>query len=87
MGIKEYREKIDEIDDILLEKFQERMKVVKEIGEYKKEKGLPVTDEKREEELLKRIAEKATPELSEYAGEFFDTIIKISKDYQKRGNK
>lgn len=47
-----YRKKIDEIDKKLLELFSKRITYAKLIGEYKKEKKLPIRDKKRELEII-----------------------------------
>jgi chorismate mutase-like protein len=54
-----YRDEIDTIDNELLTLFAKRFIVVKNIGEYKKEKGLPIIDKTREEAKLQSLYEKA----------------------------
>ena len=44
MDLEVLRTKIDEIDASLIKLLEERLNIAKEIGEYKKEKGLPVAD-------------------------------------------
>lgn len=53
--IHELREKIDEIDEEILELLDERVAVARKIGEIKREKGISITDAEREEEVLKRV--------------------------------
>ena len=50
----EYRKQIDEVDAELLKLFEQRMDIVKNIGEYKREHGLGVFDAKREQDKLAR---------------------------------
>lgn len=52
--IHELRERIDEIDEEILELLDERVDTSKEIGEIKREKGISITDTEREEEVLER---------------------------------
>lgn len=54
-----YRDEIDTIDNELLALFAKRFAVVKKIGEYKKEKGLPIIDKSREEAKILSLSEKA----------------------------
>ena len=44
MDLLEIRQRIDEIDNRLVELFVERMKITEEVSTYKKVNGLPVLD-------------------------------------------
>lgn len=52
--IYEFREKIDEIDEEILDLLDERVAVAKKIGEIKRERGISITDNDREKEVLER---------------------------------
>ncbi len=56
--LTKFREKINEIDAKLLQLIADRISVVKEVGEYKKENGLQIVDPEREEKLLQTLTEK-----------------------------
>ena len=49
--IKQFREKLDEIDIEILELLMERMDIVKRIGLIKKRQNLSIIDKNREEEV------------------------------------
>ena len=68
MDIQELRGKIDRVDDELVRLYGERMELAREIGRYKREKGLPVLDTERERNLLNRVGEKAGAENDFYNG-------------------
>lgn len=53
------REKIDALDGELLEALARRMEVVKEIGRYKKARGMELRDEERLRALLARQLDRA----------------------------
>ncbi len=53
------RKEIDEIDDHILDLIAKRQEVVKKIGTYKKNNNLPIVDNKREQEKLAVLKEKA----------------------------
>jgi chorismate mutase len=53
------RKRIDEIDDQILKALSERVEVCKQIGEIKKQRGLPVRDQSRECEVYSKAKEKA----------------------------
>ena len=54
-GLAALRAEIDRVDGALVPLLAERMRLSDEIGRHKKEKALPVRDEAREEELLRRV--------------------------------
>lgn len=83
MDLAELRNAIDDIDEQLLRLYEKRMAVAKSVAEYKKEHGLPVFQGGREEEVLQRIAEMSSAELSGGAKLLFTNIMDISKCYQR----
>ena len=62
MAIEELRAEIDRIDSEMIRLYGERMETARQIGLYKREHGLPVTDPAREREVLNRAGEKAGAE-------------------------
>ena len=65
MELKDYREKMDAIDDQLLPLFLQRMEVAAEIAAWKKANGIPVLDAGRERAKLRELEEKTPEELKE----------------------
>ena len=62
MDINELRKQIDDIDRQLVDLYCRRMETAREIGRYKRENGLAVTDSERERNLLNKVAEQAGEE-------------------------
>ena len=58
-SLTELRSQIDKLDDQLLELLSRRMRVSRDIGQYKKEHNMPVLQTQRYEELLARRAGQA----------------------------
>ncbi|WP_418992555.1 chorismate mutase [Alistipes sp.] len=58
-SLNELRSQIDKLDDQLLDLLAHRMRVSREIGQYKKEHAMPVLQTQRYEELLSRRAAQA----------------------------
>lgn len=75
---------IDAIDRQLLDLFQKRMNISKNIALYKSENGLAVFDPIRETAKLNDIYCKSCKDFSEYNKEFFTVIMNLSKDYQNK---
>ena len=83
MDLKDYRDKLDRIDESILALFHERMETVVEIAAYKKEHGLPVLAAGREKEILDRVRSASGEELAPYAASLFETLMYLSREYQK----
>lgn len=81
--IKNLREKIAEIDVKLAYDFTERMKLVKEIGEIKKELSLPICDAEQEKRVIDRNVTFVDDELKTYYKNLTVKLIELSKQYQK----
>lgn len=83
--LNKYRKQIDKIDKKLARLFEKRMDVAKRIGEYKKENGMEIFVAEREKAILdERSAEIKNPEYKEYAKEFFEKLMYISKEIQNK---
>ena len=81
--LKECRQKLDQIDREILEKFTQRMKTVEEIAQYKKENNLPVLDVSREREILIWANRNAPEELSLHSVTLFRTLMELSRARQR----
>jgi len=83
--MKKIRKHIDRIDTVLITILAERMSLMPEIGKYKKEKNLPVFDEKREVAImegLKKIAKEHGLDEG-FVEEIFLSIFNESKRIQQ----
>lgn len=77
------RESIDRIDRQIVDLFEERMKVAKDVAEYKKNTGKKVFDPEREQQKLDTLGALASTEFNERAiQELFSQIMSISRKYQ-----
>ena len=79
----EYRKQIDEVDAELLKLFAQRMDIVKNIGEYKREHGLGVFDAKREQDKLARAVENVPEELKGQSVLLLRLLFELSRSYQQ----
>ena len=85
MELKEAREIISAIDEKMAELFEERMKAVKEIAEYKSARGLPVEDRERELDLINSMSTKIKDGLIRpFYVNFLQSTMDISKNWQRR---
>ena len=84
MTIEELRSRIDRIDSEMIRLYTERMETARQIGRYKKERGLPVADPGREQEVLDRAAEAAGEEYADGARALMGLLITRSRAAQER---
>lgn len=82
--LEEARKSINEIDREMAALFVRRMEAAKLISEYKTERGLPILDQSRENELIARNSEFVEDEiLRSYYVNFLKDTMSISRRYQQ----
>ncbi|MGC6768085.1 chorismate mutase [Enterococcus sp. LJL128] len=82
-SLEEQRKAIDSIDREMVELLEKRMQAVEKIAEIKKEQGTAVLDEKREQEVLKKIGSYVKKEeYKEALLKTYQQIMAVSKEYQ-----
>ena len=86
MDITELRNKIDNIDTELVKLFTERMNIAAQVADYKKENNLPIYVPARERLILQDVAEKAGPDLANYARVLYSMLFELSRSYQNKRN-
>lgn len=81
--LKKLRDEIDLIDQKMAKLFEERLQVVSRIAQIKKEKGLPVQDPFRENEVIKKNKEFIEEERFQvYYHDFMEMMMEITKAFQ-----
>ena len=84
MDLNEIRDRIDDVDDQLINLFCERMKLSNEVAAFKREKGIPVIDMDRERAKRNNIFEKSPEEFKEYLPLLYSVVFDLSRSYQNR---
>ncbi len=82
--LSKIREKINELDNQIINLWKERMEACLSVAQYKKENDLPILDSKREAELLNRIGNMAGDDLEVYSRVLYDTVMTVSRSYQHK---
>lgn len=82
MDLQEIRQNIDVIDDKIASLYGERMQLVKQVAESKKQTGKATFDPERERKILMRVTDKVDQDLQVYLKRVFETIFETSKAYQ-----
>lgn len=79
------RQTINEIDSEMAKLFERRMQAVKHVAEVKRQEGLPVLNNAREQEVISRNLELVLdPDIKDYYVNFIKDTMALSRDYQRR---
>lgn len=79
------RGSIDQVDAELVRLFARRMELARRVGAYKRERDLPILDPERERRVLEaRAAQADDPRLTGPVTEFFETLMRLSREEQQR---
>lgn len=83
--LEEARKIINEVDAEMAELFVKRMRAAEMVYEYKKEYGLPILDQKREDAVIERNSARIEDEvLREYYIDYLKHVMSVSRAYQYR---
>ena len=82
MNLEEIRLNIDLIDDKMADLYGERMKLVSQVSEAKKQTGKAVNDPDRERKILLRVSDRVDEDVQVYLKRVFETMFETSKAYQ-----
>ena len=81
--ILELRQKIDTLDEEIIQLLKKRMGISKEVGKLKEKLDIPVEDMGREQEIIDRLTQQAGINLSEeQLIRIFTAVFKSSKQIQ-----
>ena len=83
--LEKQRAEIDAIDREIVALFENRMQVVVDVARIKKENGMAIFDGSREKEVIAKVQSYLKDDhLKEELAEAYETLMKVSKDYQKK---
>ncbi|MBF1720148.1 MAG: chorismate mutase [Streptococcus sp.] len=83
--LEKQRAEIDAIDREIVALFERRMQVVVDVARIKKENGIAILDANREKEVITKVQSYLKDDtLKEELAEAYETLMKVSKDYQKK---
>lgn len=81
--LEELRVRLDEIDDQIVNLYEQRMEICAHVGEYKIQTGKKVLDRQREKEKLENVAGKASnPFNKKGVTELYEQLMSISRKLQ-----
>lgn len=83
--LEEARRMINEVDACMAELFVKRMRAAEMVYEHKKELGLPILDQKRENEVIEKNAARIEDDLLKgYYIDYLKHLMSVSRAYQYR---
>jgi chorismate mutase/prephenate dehydratase len=84
--ISTLRQAIDEIDENIMDLINQRLSLAKQIGDFKKQVGIQITDPERENEIMDRLLEKNNgPMGADGLRNIFGAIIAEGRNVQDTG--
>ena len=84
MELNELRKQIDKVDKQMAKLYEERMDIVKQIGNYKKEHNLPILDKERENLVKEKNHQYIiNKDLLPLYDEFISHLMDLSKRNEK----
>ena len=87
MNLDECREKINGIDEKMLSLFEERMSIVKDVAEYKRQNAMNIEDKAREKVLKDNLSTKINDDIvRKHYITFINSVLDSSKAYQRELN-
>ena len=84
MNLQELRKKIDEIDNSLIDLFQQRMDISAEIARYKLENNMPVYDPIRERDILENLSKKTKQRRESSIIALYSLLFELSRSEQEK---
>jgi monofunctional chorismate mutase len=84
MDLQELRKKIDEIDNCLVNLYQQRMDIAVDIARHKKQNNMPVYDPVREREVLAKVACRVPEERKSSIAALYLLIFELSRAEQEK---
>lgn len=83
-ALDEARAAINRVDLQMARLFEQRMRAVASVAEYKAARGLPVLDPERERWVVERNAARVSDEIRPYYARFLERAMQVSRQYQHR---
>ena len=83
MDMKDFRERIDEADDRLIQAFIDRMHTAADIAVHKHANNLPIIDTERERQKTISVLDKTPQELKSYTAALYQQLFDLSRNFQE----
>lgn len=80
--MKPFRERINALDDQIVDLLVERYKIIREVGAFKEENNIPTVVEERVKEVINRVGDRAGEDFEDIVCEVYALMIAIAHDVE-----
>jgi len=82
--LEKQRKRIDEIDQELVQLFEERTQAVEDVAKIKSANNMKILDSGREEKVIEKVQNYLkNPELKDEVADLYQNIMRISRSHQE----
>lgn len=80
--MKPFRERINAVDDKIVDLLVERYGIIREVGKFKQQHNIPTVVEERVKEVINRVGDRAGEENEDIVCEIYALMIAIAHDLE-----
>lgn len=80
--MKPFRDRINGLDDKIVDLLVERYKIIREVGAFKEENNIPTVVEERVKEVINRVGDRAGEDFEDIVCEIYALMIAIAHDVE-----
>lgn len=80
--MKPFRERINSLDDQIVDLLVERYKIIREVGAFKEANKIPTVVEERVKEVINRVGDRAGDDFEDIVCEVYALMIAIAHDVE-----
>lgn len=80
--MKPFRDRINAVDDQIVDLLVERYKIIREVGSFKEANNIPTVIEERVKEVINRVGDRAGEDFEDFICEVYALIIAIAHDVE-----
>ena len=80
--MKPFRDRINAVDDKIVDLMIERYKIIREVGAFKEQNNIPTVVEERVKEVINRVGDRAGEDYEDIVCEIYALMIAIAHDLE-----
>ncbi len=80
--MKPFRERINALDDQIVDLLVERYKIIREVGAFKEANNIPTVVEERVKEVINRVGDRSGDDFEDIVCEIYALMIAIAHDVE-----
>lgn len=80
--MKPFRDRINSLDDQIVDLLVERYKIIREVGAFKEANKIPTVQEERVKEVINRVGDRSGEDFEDIVCEIYALMIAIAHDVE-----